>query len=71
MWTDDNRLLAALHKAADEAVGRLPLDANLVAVQRTVADALRRRCKSYNNKRPMIKVIAHEHDPRCGLGFRY
>ena len=64
MWTDENRLLAALHKASDEAVARLPVDASLVAVQRAVADAIRRRCKTYNQKRPVVKVIAHENDPR-------
>ena len=40
------------------------MTADLVAVQRAVADALRRGCKAYNGKRPIIKVIAHEFDPR-------
>ena len=40
------------------------MTADLLAVQRTVADALTRGCKAYNGKRPIIKVIAHEYDPR-------
>ena len=40
------------------------MTADLVAVQRAVADALRRGCKAYNGKKPVIKVIAHEFDPR-------
>ena len=40
------------------------MTADLVAVQRAVADALRRGCKAYNGKKPIIKVIAHEFDPR-------
>ena len=44
------------------------MTADLVAVQRAVADALRRGCKAYNGKKPIIKVIAHEFDPRCVAG---
>ena len=43
---------------------RLPGDASLVAVERAVADAIRRACKDFNQRRPDVVVIAHEMDPR-------
>ena len=66
MWTDNGRLLESLHAAADAAVAKLPGDATLAAVERTVADALRRCAKGFNNRRPEVVVIAHEADPRAG-----
>ena len=46
MWVGlGDRLLEQLHAAAKEAVERLPGDAALSAVERVVADALRRTCK--------------------------
>lgn len=66
MWTDSGRLLEQLHGAADTAVAKLPGDASLGAVERVVADALRRGCKQFNNRRPEVVVIAHEADPRAG-----
>ena len=49
-------------QAANTAVARLPWDATLVAVERLVAQSLRRECRSFNQRRPEIIVIAHEHD---------
>ncbi len=49
---------------SDVAVRRLPQDASLVAVERTVADAIRRACKEFNQRLPDVIVIAHEMDPR-------
>lgn len=49
---------------SDAAVKRLPGDASLVAVERTVADAIRRSCRDFNQRRPDVIVIAHEMDPR-------
>lgn len=66
MWTDNGRLLEQLHGAADSAVGKLPGDAALSAVERVVGDALRRCAKQFNNRRPEVVVIAHEADPRAG-----
>jgi beta-CASP RNase J family ribonuclease len=66
MWTDGGRLLEVLHAAGDAAVAKLPGDAALAAVERVVADALRRACKQFNNRRPEVVVIAHEADPRAG-----
>lgn len=43
---------------------RLPGDASLVAVERSVADAIRRSCRDFNQRRPEVIVIAHEMDPR-------
>lgn len=46
MWVGlSDRLLEQLHAAAKEAVERLPGDAALSAVERVVADSLRRTCK--------------------------
>ena len=66
MWTDNGRLLEQLHGAAEAAVGKLPGDAALSAVERVVSDALRRCAKHFNNRRPDVVVIAHEADPRAG-----
>ena len=66
MWTDNGRFLEQLHGAADAAVGKLPGDAALSAVERVVSDALRRCAKQFNNRRPEVVVIAHEADPRAG-----
>ena len=35
-----------------------------MAVERIVADAIRRECRSYNRKKPEVIVIANEADPR-------
>ncbi|KAI7836750.1 hypothetical protein COHA_009388 [Chlorella ohadii] len=67
MWVGlSDRLLEQLHAAAKEAVERLPGDAALSAVERVVADSLRRTCKAFNRRRPEVVVIAHEFDPRAG-----
>lgn len=60
MWVDSGRLVEELHGAAEDAVARLPGDAHLAAVERVVADALRRTCKAFNQRRPEVVVIAHE-----------
>jgi len=54
-----------LRQVSDVAVRRLPQDASLVAVERSVADAIRRACKEFNQRHPDVIVIAHEMDPRC------
>ncbi|KAL4452436.1 hypothetical protein ABPG75_008098 [Micractinium tetrahymenae] len=66
MWVGGGRLLEDLHAAAEDAIARLPGDARLAAVERVVADALRRTCKAFNQRRPEVVVIAHEADPRAG-----
>ena len=43
---------------------RLPSDATLVAVERAVANAIRRACKDFNERRPDVVVVAHEMDSR-------
>ena len=53
-----------LRQVSDVAVRRLPQDASLVAVERSVADAIRRACKDFNQRHPDVIVIAHEMDPR-------
>ena len=49
-------------QAANTAVARLPWDATLLAVERLVAQSIRRECRSFNQRRPEVIVIAHEHD---------
>lgn len=70
MWVDGGRLLEQLHSAAEGAIARLRGDANLTAVERVVADAMRRVCKQYNGRRPDVIVIAHEADPRAALSAK-
>ncbi|KAK9800882.1 hypothetical protein WJX73_005344 [Symbiochloris irregularis] len=62
MWVDRGRLLQDLHTAANTAVARLPGDATLLAVERLVAQSLRRECRAFNQRKPEVIVIAHEHD---------
>ena len=51
-----------LQQAANTAVARLPGNATLLAVERLVAQSLRRECRAFNQRRPEVIVIAHEHD---------
>eukprot|EP00891_Asterochloris_glomerata_P002267 jgi/Astpho2/2267/e_gw1.00040.186.1_t len=64
MWTNRGQLLEDLHKLAEAAVSRLTYESSLVAVERAVADAIRRGCKDFNNRRPEVVVVAHEKDSR-------
>ena len=57
-------ITAFVVQVSDAAVKRLPGDASLVAVERSVADAIRRSCRDFNQRRPDVIVIAHEMDPR-------
>jgi mRNA degradation ribonuclease J1/J2 len=66
MWTDRGRLQAELFEAANSAIKKLPADATVQAVERSVTDALKRMCKVFNNRRPEIVVLVHEMDPRAG-----
>src|SRR5690349_21213150 len=50
MWTDQGQMLEHLHRATESAVSRLPVEATLTAVERSVCDALRRAARSYNGR---------------------
>lgn len=50
-------------QAAAIAIQRLPNDADLVAVERIVAEAIKRECRAFNRKNPEIIVIANEAEP--------
>ena len=54
-------------QAAEAAVLRLSCDANLPAVERSVADALRREAKAYNARKPEVVVVVHEMDARLAV----
>lgn len=45
---------------------RLSHDASLLAVERVVEQGLQRECRSYNQRKPLITVIAHELNSRAG-----
>ena len=45
---------------------RLSLDASLIAVERVVEDGLARECRAYNQRKPLITVIAHELNSKAG-----
>lgn len=45
---------------------RLAPDASLMSVERVVEDGLARECRAYNQRKPLITVIAHEMDSRAG-----
>lgn len=45
---------------------RLSLDASLLAVERVVEEGLARECRAYNQRKPLITVIAHELSSKAG-----
>ena len=53
-------------QAAEAAVMRLSLDASLLAVERVVEEGLARECRAYNQRKPLITVIAHELNNKAG-----
>lgn len=53
-------------QAAEAAVARLAPDASALAVERVVEEALIRECRAYNQRKPLVTVIAHEHSSRAG-----
>ena len=53
-------------QAAEAAVMRLSLDASLLAVERVVEEGLARECRAYNQRKPLITVIAHELNSKAG-----
>ncbi|CAL8471521.1 g11063 [Coccomyxa elongata] len=65
MWTDQGRLGQELCRAAEAAVMRLGPDASLLAVERVVEEGLVRECRAYNQRKPLITVIAHEMNSRA------
>ncbi len=44
---------------------RLGPDASLLAVERVVEEGLVRECRAYNQRKPLITVIAHELNSRA------
>eukprot|EP00803_Ostreobium_quekettii_P009805 evm.model.scf_52.21 EVM.evm.TU.scf_52.21 scf_52:165961-174383(-) len=66
MWTDRGNLVKELYRMAQGAVATFRADAALSAVERVVAQEIRRACMKYNSRRPEVIVIAHEFDPRAG-----
>lgn len=44
---------------------RLGPDASLLAVERVVEEGLVRECRAYNQRKPLITVIAHEMNSRA------
>jgi hypothetical protein len=51
-------------QAVHAAVSKLPGDASLGQVERSVIDACGRAARWFNNRRPEVIVVAYEHDPR-------
>ena len=49
---------------SEAAVGALPPESTLAAVEERVAREIRRGCRQYNQKTPEVIVIAHEYDAR-------
>lgn len=64
MWTDQGRLERELYEVIDSSIKRLAADATLPAIERSAADAIKRACKLFNNRRPEVVVVVHESDPR-------
>ncbi|MEW5320466.1 MAG: hypothetical protein WDW38_011536 [Sanguina aurantia] len=66
MWTDNGKLVAGLHRVAEEAVCSLAHDSALAMVERMVIKAVLKECNTFNQKKPEVICIAHEYDPRAG-----
>jgi hypothetical protein len=52
-------------QAAEAAVMRLGPDASLLAVERVVEEGLIRECRAYNQRKPLVTVIAHDLNSRA------
>lgn len=50
-------------QAAEGVVSRMAYDTALSSVERSVIEAVRRATRAFNNKKPEVICIAHEHDP--------
>ena len=50
-------------QAAEGVVSRMAYDTALSSVERSVIEAVRRASRAFNNKKPEVICIAHEHDP--------
>lgn len=60
LWTDNNKLLESLQRAADVALASCRKDARLSTIERHVSVVLRKVVQKYSNKRPDVIVIATE-----------
>lgn len=60
----DNATLWTVFQAAENAIARMNPESTLGMIERHVSDTLRRVCKSFNNRRPEVVIVAHEMDPR-------
>ncbi|KAG0621811.1 hypothetical protein M758_3G050600 [Ceratodon purpureus] len=58
LWTDNNKLLESLQRAADVALASCRKDARLSTIERHVSVVLRKVVQKYSNKRPDVIVIA-------------
>lgn len=58
LWTDNNKLLESLMRAADVALASCKKDARLSTIERHVSVVLRKVVQKYSNKRPDVIVIA-------------
>ncbi|MEW5301692.1 MAG: hypothetical protein WDW36_004535 [Sanguina aurantia] len=67
MWTDNGKLVAGLHRVAEEAVCSLAHDSALAMVERMVIKAVLKECNTFNQKKPEVICIAHEYDPRAAV----
>ncbi len=57
--------MCEMRQAAEAAVMRLGPDASLLAVERVVEEGLIRECRAYNQRKPLITVIAHDMNNRA------
>jgi len=64
MWTDQGRLQRELHEGITNLVARMPVDASLASVERVVVEGVTKLCRQFNQRRPEVICVAHEHDPR-------
>lgn len=58
LWTDNNKLLESLQRAADVALASCRKDSRLSTIERHVSVVLRKVVQKYSNKRPDVIVIA-------------
>ncbi|UPR03080.1 ribonuclease J [Chloropicon primus] len=60
MWIDEGRLISEMNRFVKTRLKDLPLNSSLNEIEKVVSEELRRCCKSHNNKRPEVIVMAHD-----------
>mmetsp|Transcript_2272 Transcript_2272/g.8196 ORF Transcript_2272/g.8196 Transcript_2272/m.8196 type:complete len:749 (+) Transcript_2272:201-2447(+) len=60
LWIDEGRLISEMNRFVKTRLRDMPVTSSLNEIEKVVSEELRRCCKSHNNKRPEVIVMAHD-----------